>query len=149
MKRAFLAGLVVLWAGSMGATMVMAQEEEGGGGRRGATPKEITSAKVTAERPKTVKMEVPVTQAVRSDTPVFRGEGNFQQSCGVCHLGRWRKAGQLQPVLSLAGVLKDTSKERDTAVREQIRRGSINMPGFQNTFTPAQFEDLIAYLKTL
>jgi mono/diheme cytochrome c family protein len=150
MKRAFLAGLVVVWAGSMGATIVIGQDEEGGrGARRAPAPTTVTSAKVQAERPKTVKVEVPVTQAVRSDTPVFRGEGYFQQKCGTCHLGRWRKAGQLKPALSLAGVLKDTSKEREADVREAIRRGSINMPGFQNTFTPAEFEDLIAYLKTL
>ena len=33
------------------------------------------------------------------------------------------------------------------AVRAQIQKGSQNMPGFQNTFTPAQFEELITYLK--
>jgi mono/diheme cytochrome c family protein len=148
MKRAFLVGVTVLCSAALGTAIVQGQEEEGGAGRRN-TPTVITTAKVTAERPMTVKTDVAVTQAVHADTPVFRGEGFFEQKCGVCHLGRWRKAGQLKPFFSLSGVMKDTSKDREMAVREQIQRGSINMPGFKDAFTPSEFEDLIAYLKTL
>lgn len=143
MKRGLLLGLAAVFAGSLGVT-VAAQ----GRGQASVPTKPIT---VKAERTpvKTVKVEVPVEQAVRHDTPVFRGEGWFQQQCGVCHLGRWRKDGQLQPVLGLAGVLKDASPAREAAVREHIQRGSVNMPGFQNAFTPTEFDELIAYLKTL
>lgn len=148
MKRAFRLGLALLVAGSLGVTTVAAQEEGGGRGRA-PLPQKPTTFKATRSGNKTVKVEVPVTQAVRMDTPAFRGEGYFQQKCGVCHLGRWRKAGQLQPVTSLAGVLKDTSADRDAGVRGQIQKGSLNMPGFQNAFTPAEFEELMTYLKTL
>jgi mono/diheme cytochrome c family protein len=143
MKRGILAGLAVIVAGSMGLTAAAQREGQGSG------PTKPITVKAQRTPVRTVKVEVPVIQAVRSDTPAFRGEGSFQQKCGVCHLGRWRKAGQLQPALSLAGVFKDTSPDREAAVREQIQRGSLNMPGFQNTFTPSEFDDLIAYLKTL
>lgn len=144
MKREILTGLAVMMAGSIGVVPA-AQSREG----QGSGPTKPITVKAQRTPVKTVKVEVPVTQAVRNDTPVFRGEGSFEQKCGVCHLGRWRKAGQLQPVLSLTGVFKDTSPDREAAVREQIQRGSLNMPGFQNTFTPSEFDDLIAYLKTL
>lgn len=150
MKRALVAGLAVLLTGWMSATAVGQDEEGGGGGARVPVPTRVTTVKATRTPVKTVKVEVPVDKATRNDTPAFKGEGWFQQNCGVCHLGRWRKQGQLQsfaPVLS--GVLKDRSPERETAVREYIRRGSANMPGFQNAFTPTEFDELIAYLKTL
>jgi mono/diheme cytochrome c family protein len=106
---------------------------------------------VKAERTpvKTIKTEVPVTAPARSDTPMFRGEGWFQQQCGVCHLGRWRKAGPLRPFFPLVGVLKNASPEREAAVRRQILEGSANMPGFQNAFTPGELDDIIAFMKTL
>ena len=117
-------------------------------GRGAPPPKTITTIKVERMPVKTVKTEVPIAQPVRRDTAEFRGEGYFFQRCSVCHLGEWRKAGQIPaygPVLK--GVLKDRAKE--STVRAYIQNGSANMPGFQHTFTPAQFEDLIAYLKTL
>ena len=149
MKRALVAGLAALLAGWMSAT-IAGQDEEGPSGARVPVPTRVTTVKASRTPIKTVKVEVPVDKAARNDTPAFKGEGWFQQNCGVCHLGRWRKQGQLQsfaPVLS--GVLKDRSPEREAAVREYIRRGSANMPGFQNAFTPAEFDELIAYLETL
>jgi mono/diheme cytochrome c family protein len=155
MKRGFLAGLAAIVVGSMAmiaaAQMPQAQdEEEGPAGARVPVPTQVTTAKASRTPVKTVKVEVPVSTAARSDAPAFRGEGWFQQKCGLCHLGRWRKAGQLQPSApALTGVLKGAAPERETAVRQYIQRGSANMPGFQNAFTPAEFEELIAYLKTL
>jgi hypothetical protein len=46
-------------------------------------------------------------------------------------------------------VLKNATPDRETAVREFVQRGSLRMPGFRYNFTPAEFEELIAYLKTL
>ena len=110
----------------------------------------VISARVEPRQPRTVKVEVPVDRAARSETPAFRGEGWFQQQCSVCHVGLWEKQGQGKPTApSLAGVLKGASPEREAAVRTHIQKGSQSMPGFQNTFTSAQFEELITYLKTL
>jgi mono/diheme cytochrome c family protein len=155
MRRGFLAGLAVILIGSMmmlsAAQMPQQQDdEEGPAGSRVAVPTQVTSAKASRTAVKPVKVDVPVTKAARTDAPAFRGEGWFQQKCGLCHLGRWRKAGQLQPSAPpLTGVLKGATAEREAAVRQYIQRGSVNMPGFQNAFTPAEFEELIAYLKTL
>ena len=114
-------------------------------------PKEITTATASRTATKTVKTAVAIVKPGHDpNSPAFRGEGWFQQQCGVCHLGRWRKQGQLQPYAPpLVGVLKNADSARETAVRAIIRAGTPNMPGFRNTFTAAEFEELVAYLKTL
>jgi mono/diheme cytochrome c family protein len=82
--------------------------------------------------------------------PVTRGEAWFYQRCALCHMGRIVKDDVYQPMgPSLNGVLKGATPEREKLVRQQIERGSPRMPGFQHTFTPAEFEELMAYLKTL
>ena len=136
--------VVVVSSLIVGLTVAVVAQGEGGG----RTPTTITTVKVPRAQVKTIRTEVPVEKAVRQETPAFRGEGFFLQRCSTCHVGEWRKAGQVKayaPVLT--GVLKDASRE--TTVRNYIRNGSANMPGFSNTFTTAQFDDLIAYLKTL
>ena len=93
-------------------------------------------------------------QALRKAPPsavdkerVKRGEAVFNRQCPICHLGRPSKTN---PVIgrNLRGILKNVKPERETAVREFIRKGSDKMPGFQFTLTAAQIEDLIGYLKT-
>jgi hypothetical protein len=50
---------------------------------------------------------------------------------------------------SLEGILKDAPSDRENLVRETIQQGMRRMPGFRYNFTPTEFEELIAYLKTL
>lgn len=149
-----LAAGIAIFAGVTVAAQVpqvgQADPEEGAAGPRVAVPAKVTTVKASRTPVKTVKTEVPIDKAARSDTPEFRGEGWFQQQCGVCHLGRWRKQGQLQAFApNLAGVLKNAPPAREAAVRAFIQAGSTDMPGFRNTFTPTEFDELIAYLKTL
>jgi mono/diheme cytochrome c family protein len=153
MRRALLA--TILLAGFITSTAVVhlqARQEnrEGAVGSAPRGPTKVMTVKVEPRQPKTVKVEVPVDRATHSDTPAFRGEGWFQQNCSVCHVGLWEKQGQGKPPApALTGVLKDASTAREAAVRAQIQKGSPNMPGFQNTFTNAQLDELITYLKTL
>jgi mono/diheme cytochrome c family protein len=114
-------------------------------------PKEITTVKATRSATKTVKTAVPIQRVAHDPSAAaFRGEGWFQQQCAVCHSGRWRKQGQLQPYAPpLTGVLKNADTAREKVVRAFIEAGSQNMPGFRNTFTATEFDELIAYLKTL
>ena len=156
MRRVFLASIATtLLAGfiaSIAAVRMQARQEDREGAVASAPkgPTKVMSAKVEPRQPQTVKVEVPVDRATHSDTPAFRGEGWFQQNCSVCHVGLWEKQGQGKPPApSLTGVLKDASAAREAAVRGHIQKGSPNMPGFQNTFTSTQLDELITYLKTL
>src|SRR5690349_9672000 len=77
----------------------------------------------------------------------IRGEGIFLQRCQLCHLRREAKKS-FGP--DLKGVMKDGSPARERVVRLFISSGVPDkMPGFQYGFSPAEFDDLIAYLKTL
>ena len=79
-----------------------------------------------------------------------RGEAWFYQRCSLCHMGRIVKDDKYEPMAPrLDGVLKNATPEREKAVRTFIQVGSQRMPGFRYNFTPAEFEELMAYLKTL
>ena len=156
MRRVFLATIAsILLAGFIASTVAIRlqarqEDREGAIGSAPRGPTKVMTVKVEPRQAKTVKVEVAVDRATHGDTPAFRGEGWFQQNCSVCHVGLWEKQGQGKPPApNLMGVLKGASPERETAVRTHIQKGSPNMPGFQNAFTPAEFEELIAYLKTL
>jgi cytochrome c2 len=156
MRRVSLATIAtILLAGFMtsrAAVRLDARQEdrEGAVGSAPRGPTKVMTVKVEPRQAKTVKVEVPVDRVAHGDTPAFRGEGWFQQNCSVCHVGLWEKQGQGKPPApSLAGVLKGASPGREAAVRTHIQNGSQNMPGFQNTLTSTQFEELITYLKTL
>jgi mono/diheme cytochrome c family protein len=97
---------------------------------------------------------VPVS--TQSPTPMAgsgaggRGEAWFYQRCSLCHMGRIVKDDRYQPMAPrLDGVLKNATPEREKAVRTFIQVGSQRMPGFRYNFTPAEFEELMAYLKSL
>jgi mono/diheme cytochrome c family protein len=79
---------------------------------------------------------------------VTRGEAWFYQRCSLCHMGRIVKDDVYEP-MGPALTLKNATPAREKAVRDQIQRGSPRMPGFQYTFTQAEFEELMAYIKTL
>ena len=82
--------------------------------------------------------------------PAARGEAWFYQRCSLCHVGRIVKDDTYEPMgPRLDGVLKEAAPDREKLIREQIQRGSLRMPGFRYNFTPAEFEELMAYLKTL
>jgi mono/diheme cytochrome c family protein len=79
-----------------------------------------------------------------------RGEAWFYQRCSLCHMGRIVKDDRFEPMAPrLDGVLRNATPEREKAVRTFIQQGSQRMPGFRYNFTPAEFEELMAYLKTL
>lgn len=81
-----------------------------------------------------------------------RGEHWFLQRCSICHLAAYTKAdpaGEPNKGPSLEGLLKGAPPEREQAVREFIRKGSLNMPGFQYALEPKDLDELVAYIKTL
>ena len=142
---------VVIAAGAVLIVPALSYAQEEAAPPRVAVPQAITTAKATRSATRTVKTPVAIVKPAHDpNSPAFRGEGWFQQQCGVCHLGRWRKHGQLQPYAPpLTGVLTSGDAAREKIVRAFIQAGSQNMPGFRNTFTATEFDELIAYLKTL
>jgi mono/diheme cytochrome c family protein len=73
------------------------------------------------------------------------GKKLFVQKCSVCHLPELPSYTAYGPLLDG----KVVASRGDTAIREQIMRGSARMPGWQYTLNPAEIEQMIGYLKTL
>jgi len=89
-------------------------------------------------------------RATSESDAVKRGEAWFYQRCSLCHMGRIVKDDTYESMApSLEGILKDAPSDREQLVRETIQQGMRRMPGFRYNFTPTEFEELIAYLKTL
>ena len=83
-----------------------------------------------------------------------RGRHWFIQRCALCHLAHYTKSDPAgYPTNggpSLEGVLKGATPAKEKAVREFIMKGSPGkMPGFQYSLEPRDFDELIAYMKTL
>ncbi|OFV97295.1 MAG: hypothetical protein A3H28_02895 [Acidobacteria bacterium RIFCSPLOWO2_02_FULL_61_28] len=79
-----------------------------------------------------------------------RGRGVFLQRCALCHLPKIQKPKTVPAVAPLLdGVLKNAPPAKEATVRNQILKGSPNMPGFQYGLDPKELDDLIAYVKTL
>jgi mono/diheme cytochrome c family protein len=95
-----------------------------------------------------VSTQSPAPAAAMS--AAVRGEAWFYQRCSLCHMGRIVKDDTFEPMAPrLDGVLKSATPEREKAVRQFIQQGSLRMPGFRYNFPPSEFEELMAYLKTL
>jgi cytochrome c2 len=89
-------------------------------------------------------------ESAASRAQVERGEAWFYQRCSLCHMGRIVKDNTYEPMTApLTGVLEDTSPAREQFVRAYIQQGSAMMPGFRYSFSEQEFEELMAYLKTL
>ena len=75
----------------------------------------------------------------------FEGKKLFVQRCALCHsiLG--------QPTVAVPGPWLDntTVQRSETAAREKILNGSRRMPGWKHTFSSAQVDNVIAYIKTV
>ena len=104
------------------------------------------SASISAQAPQAAKA---AAAAADKDT-LKRGETLFYQRCSLCHLGRIIKDDKYQPIgPALAGVLKDASSDREAEIRQFIQMGTLRMPGWKYAFSPKEFDDLIAYVRTL
>lgn len=107
----------------------------------------LLPATLSPQTPQTPRMSRPVAASAVDKEMVKRGEGVFSRHCPICHLGR---PAETRPYIgrNLRGIFKNAKPEQEAAAREFIRAGSDRMPGYQHSLTPAQLDDLIAYLKT-
>ena len=72
------------------------------------------------------------------------GRQVFAQSCGICHLPPQINARTYGPLLS-----KDTAGGSDEVIRGLISEGTPRMPAFKHYLARAEFDAIIAYLKTV
>ena len=103
----------------------VAAQEEGGGG---ASALGVTVGKLQTEEQK-------------------RGDAIFHKNCHLCHIATGQKRSLKINADELVGLFKRPNISEQT-VRQLIQTGiPKRMPSFQYNFTPAEVDDLIAYLK--
>jgi mono/diheme cytochrome c family protein len=103
---------------------VTAQDEGGGG----ASALGVTVGKLQTEEQK-------------------RGDAIFHKNCHLCHIATGQKRSLKINADELVGLFKKPNIT-EQVVRQMIQTGiPKRMPSFQYNFTPAEVDDLIAYLK--
>jgi len=75
----------------------------------------------------------------------LQGRNLFNQSCMVCHV----KLQITSPAKYGPDLSKNALGGQEAVMREVIRDGTPNMPGFKYHFEPDQIDAIVAYLKTL
>ena len=108
----------------LGVTARLAAQEEGGG----ASALGVTVGKLQTEEQK-------------------RGDAIFHKNCHLCHIATGQKRSLKINADELVGLFKRPNIT-EQGVRQLIQTGiPKRMPSFQYNFTPAEVDDLIAYLK--
>jgi len=103
----------------------VAAQEEGGGG---ASALGVTVGKLQTEEQK-------------------RGDAIFHKNCHLCHIATGQKRSLKINADELVGLFKRPNIS-EQGVRQLVQTGiPKRMPSFQYNFTPAEVDDLIAYLK--
>ena len=76
-----------------------------------------------------------------------RGDAIFHKNCHLCHISTAQKRELKINATELVGLFKRPNIS-EQAVRQLIQEGiPRRMPAFTYTFTAAELDDLIAYLK--
>ena len=100
----------------------------------------------------------PLTLAAQSAAPAatpgkpqtdeqLRGDALFQKTCFLCHVTTGQTKELKIAVTELIGLFKQP-EVTEQFVRQRIQEGiPRRMPGYRYTFTPAELDNLIAYLK--
>jgi len=100
----------------------------------------------------------PLTLAAQSGPPAatpgkpqtdeqLRGDAIFQKTCFLCHIPTGQTKELKIAVTDLVGLFKRPGVT-EQAVRQRIQEGIPGrMPGYRYTYTPAQLDNIIAYLK--
>lgn len=77
----------------------------------------------------------------------LRGDALFQKTCFLCHVPTGQTKELKIAVTDLVGLFKRPGVT-EQAVRQRIQEGIPGrMPGYRYTYTPAQLDNIIAYLK--
>jgi mono/diheme cytochrome c family protein len=80
--------------------------------------------------------------AAAPDNAPFNAQQLFATTCGWCHSGGGREAGKGPQLMD--------SKRDDDFLRNRIKNGKPGaMPAFGTTFSDAQIDDIIKYIRAL
>ncbi len=80
------------------------------------------------------------------------GKATFDKSCGICHNADStdKKIGPgLKGLYTHATLADGSTPVNDATVTDRIMNGKVPMPPFKDQLTPAQVQEIVAYLKTL
>lgn len=80
-----------------------------------------------------------------------KGKEVFEAQCSVCHdaTGSEKKTGPGLKGLFQKAKFADGKKVTEATVRAKINAGGNGMPGFEDSLSKEELNDLIAYLKTI
>jgi mono/diheme cytochrome c family protein len=91
--------------------------------------------------------EAPSTPGKPQTDEQLRGEAFFQKTCFLCHVPTGQTKELKIAVTDLVGLFK-RSGVTEQYVRQRIQDGIPGrMPAYRYTYTPAQLDNIIAYLK--
>ena len=77
----------------------------------------------------------------------LRGDAYFQKTCFLCHVPTGQTKELKIAVTDLVGLFKRPGVT-EPYVRQRIQDGIPGrMPGYRHTYTPAELDNIIAYLK--
>lgn len=82
---------------------------------------------------------------------IERGKTIFQDQCALCHdpASTEKKVGPGLKGLFRREKLENGTPVSEASIRENLDKGSENMPSFKDTLTQEEKDALIAFLKTL
>ena len=103
-----------------------------------------------------VVFALPLAVEAQSDLPTagkaqtdseLRGEAFFQKTCFLCHSPTGQTKELKIAVTDLVGLFKRQGVT-EQYVRQRIQEGIPGrMPAYRHTYTPAELDNIIAYLK--
>jgi mono/diheme cytochrome c family protein len=89
----------------------------------------------------------PATPGKAQTDEQLRGDAFFQKTCFLCHNPTGQTTELKIAVTNLAGLFKRPGVTEEY-VRQRIQEGIPGrMPAYKYTYTPAQLDNIIAYLK--
>ena len=89
----------------------------------------------------------PATPGKPQTDEQLRGDALFQKTCFLCHVPTGQTKELKIAVTDLVGLFKRPGLT-EQYVRQRIQEGiPRRMPAYRYTYTPAQLDNIIAYLK--
>ncbi len=90
---------------------------------------------------------IPAARGKPKTDSELRGDAIFQKTCFLCHTPTGQTKELKIAVTDLSGIFKRPGVTEEY-VRQRIQEGIPGrMPAYRHTYTPTEFDNIIAYLK--